>query len=288
MMSLVVNTNVQSINAQRILGKNTMALSKSMEKLASGFRINRSSDDAAGLAISENLRAQIRGNEQAANNVQDGINLLNTLDGSFDVVTSNVQRMRELVVQGANDTLSTDQRSSIDKEIQQLAKDVSRIANSTQFNNKNLMTGLASLRIQVGANKASATNMIDLGTAGTNPFADSRATALGILGAADAVKISVKTNVSSLKSLSILDAALTSVNNRRAAIGALSNRLEGAANNLSTSVENFSAAESRIRNVDVAKESATMTKNQILQQASSTILSQANQMPNMALNLLRG
>jgi flagellin len=288
MMSLVINTNVQSINAQRLLGSNTRMLSKSMEKLASGYKINRASDDAAGMQISEIMRSQIRGGEQAFNNVQDGINLLNTVDGAYDTITSNLQRMRELTVQGANDTLAVEQRSSIDKEIQQLAKDVSRIANSTQFNNKNLMTGLASFRIQVGANKASATNVIDLATAGSNPFADSRATALGILGAADAVRVSAKTNVSALKSLSILDTALTSVNNRRAGIGALTNRLEGTANNLSIAIENFSSAESRIRNVDVAKESAAMTKNQILQQASSTILAQANQMPNLAMTLLRG
>ena len=289
MMGININTNVQSLNAQRVLGSNVKSLGKSLEKLSSGYRINRASDDAAGLQISEGLRSQIRGSDQANSNVQDGINVLNTTDGSLETITNNLQRVRELAVQGGNDTLSTDQRSAIDKEIQQLAKDVTRIASASQFNKKDLLNGTtSSLKIQVGANVTSATNTIDLATAGTNPFADSRATALNLLGAGDAVKLSVKSNGSSLKTLSIVDAALQTVQNRRASIGALTNRLEGASTNLQISSENFSSSESRIRNTDIAKESANLTKNQVLQQASAQILGQANQTSQLALSLLKG
>jgi flagellin len=289
MMGININTNVQSLNAQRVLGSNVKSLGKSLEKLSSGYRINRASDDAAGLQISEGLRSQIRGSDQANSNVQDGINLLNTTDGGLETITNNLQRVRELAVQGGNDTLSTDQRSAIDKEIQQLAKDVTRIASASQFNKKDLLNGTTtSLKIQVGANVTSATNTIDLATAGTNPFGDSRATALNLLGAGDAVRLSVKSNGSALKTLSIVDAALQSVQNRRASIGALTNRLEGASTNLQISSENFSASESRIRNTDIAKESANLTKNQVLQQASAQILGQANQTSQLALSLLRG
>ena len=289
MMGININTNVQSLNAQRVLGSNVKSLGKSLEKLSSGYRINRASDDAAGLQISEGLRSQIRGSDQANSNVQDGINLLNTTDGGLETITNNLQRVRELAVQGGNDTLSTDQRSAIDKELQQLAKDVTRIASASQFNKKDLLNGTtSSLKIQVGANVTSATNTIDLATAGTNPFGDSRATALNLLGAGDAVKLSVKSNGSALKTLSIVDAALQSVQNRRASIGALTNRLEGASTNLQISSENFSASESRIRNTDIAKESANLTKNQVLQQASAQILGQANQTSQLALSLLRG
>ena len=289
MMGININTNVQSLNAQRVLGSNVKSLGKSLEKLSSGYRINRASDDAAGLQISEGLRSQIRGSDQANSNVQDGINVLNTTDGSLETITNNLQRVRELAVQGGNDTLSSDQRSAIDKEIQQLAKDVTRIAGASQFNKKDLLNGTtSSLKIQVGANVTSATNTIDLATAGTNPFGDSRATALNLLGAGDAVKLSVKSNGSSLKTLSIVDAALQTVQNRRASIGALTNRLEGASTNLQISSENFSASESRIRNTDIAKESANLTKNQVLQQASAQILGQANQTSQLALSLLKG
>jgi flagellin len=286
MMSIVVNTNTQSLNAQRLLGNNTRALGKSLEKLSSGYKINRASDDAAGLQISETLRAQIRGSQQANNNVQDGINVLNTAEGAFDTITNNLQRLRELVVQGGNDTLSSVQRSAINSELLQLSSDISRIANSTQFNNKNLLDGTqASLKIQVGANSTSATNVIDIGA--NSVFASATASSLGLFSSG-ALLVKVNTNASALKSLSIVDAALQTVNNRRASIGALTNRLDGASNNLQISVENFSASESRIRNTDIAKESANLTKNQVLQQASAQILGQANQTSQLALSLLRG
>lgn len=287
-MGIVVNTNVQSLNSQRLLAKNTMSLGRSLEKLASGFRINRASDDAAGLQISELFRAQIRGSEQAINNVQDGINVLNTTDGSFETITNNLQRIRELAVQGANDTLSGAQRSAINQELRQLATDITRISKSTQFNGKTLLDGTigATFNIQAGANAASATNAINIASVGgVNPFGAANGSALGI-GSAGTL-LSVSSGVSARATISRVDAALNTVNTRRAAIGAMSNRLEATSNNLQIAVENFSAAESRIRNVDVAKESAKMTQSQILQQAAATVLSQANQTPQLALQLLR-
>jgi flagellin len=285
-MPINVNTNVQSINAQRLLSKNTMGLNKSLEQLASGFRINKSSDDAAGLQISEVLRSQIRGSEKANDNVQDGINVLNTADGSLSTITDNLQRMRELSVQGANDTLNVDQRSAINKELKQLTADISRIANATEFNGKKLFSSVTNYKIQVGAESASATNVLDIG--GTNSALGTlQATSLGLQNAGAVMQVGVGTNASALRAISKIDTALQTVGNRRASIGAMTNRLSSASQNLSISIENFSASESRIRNVDVAKESAEMTKNQILQQAAATVLGQANQAPNLAIQLLR-
>jgi flagellin len=284
-MPINVNTNVQSLNAQRLLSKNTMGLNKSLEALASGFRINKSSDDAAGLQISEVLRSQIRGSEKANDNVQDGINVLNTADGSLSTITDNLQRMRELSVQGANDTLNIDQRSAINKELKQLTADISRIANSTEFNGKKLFSSVTNYKIQVGAESVSATNVLDIG--GTNSALGTlQATSLGLQNAGAVMQVGVGTNASALRAISKIDTALQTVGNRRASIGAMTNRLSSAAQNLSISIENFSASESRIRNVDVAKESAEMTKNQILQQAAATVLGQANQAPQLALKLL--
>ncbi|XVJ51230.1 MAG: flagellin FliC [Vampirovibrio sp.] len=288
-MGLQINTNVQSINAQRLLGQNGMNLSKSFERLASGFKINRASDDAAGFQISEGLRSQIRGNQRAADNVQDAINVVNMADGVMSTVVDNLQRMRELAIQGGSDTLGTDQRSAISKEMVQLTRDIERIANATSFNGKNLFSSITNMKVQVGAGIVSANNTIDIG--GTNSgLGRLNASSLGIatgVGAAVATKVSVSTNASALQSISKLDTALKAIGNRRASLGALSNRLQGAGTNLAISIENASATESRIRNTDVAKESAELSKNQILQQASATILAQANQGKQIALNLLR-
>jgi flagellin len=286
-MTIQVNTNVQSLNAQRLLTKNTMSLNKSLEKLSSGFRINRSSDDAAGLQISEVLRSQIRGSQKANDNVQDGINVLNTADGALSTVVDNLQRMRELAVQGANDTLGADQRSAINLELNQLTRDIDRITKATEFNGQKLFSTVDTYNIQVGAESDSSINVLNIGSASS---------ALGVLnasslslatGTALTIAFTVSNNSSALNAISVIDTALQAVGTRRAAIGAMTNRLQSASTNLSISVENISASESRIRNVDVAKESAEMTKNQILQQAAATILSQANQAPNLALNLLR-
>jgi flagellin len=286
-MGLQINTNVQSLNAQRLLGGNTKMLGKTLERLASGFRINRSGDDAAGLQISEGLRSQIRGSEKARDNVQDAINVLNTADGTMDGVTESLQRMRELTIQGANDTLGTQQRTAINTEMTQLARDIDRVVKGTEFNGKKLLTtAVTTFRIQLGAGSVSTTNLLDIGTA-SGALGNSHASALGILNGAGALQLGVATTASARASISKLDNALVLVGNRRANIGAMTNRMESADRNLAISIENFSSSESRIRNVDVAKESSTMTKYQVLQQASASILSQANQGPNLALNLLR-
>ncbi len=287
-MGITVNTNVQSISSQRLLSRNTMQLNKSFEKLSSGFKINRASDDAAGLQISETLRSQIRGTQRALDNTQDGINLLNIIDGTFQTITDNLQRMRELSVQAANDTYSAEQRSAITIEIRQLAEDLDRIAAATTFNGRQLLDGgITSYYLQVGANSDSSVdriNIADIG--GANPF--SSVTASAVFEVAGITALGFQSNISSIQSLSRIDVALQKIGNRRASLGAMINRLESSSRNLSIANENFSASESRIRNTDVARESADLTKNQILQQASAQVLSQANQLPQLALRLLQG
>ena len=288
MMGIIINTNIQSLNAQRLLSKNTRMQSKSYEKLASGFKINKASDDSAGLQISESLRTQIRGSQQAGNNVQDGINVLNIMDGTMQTLTDNLQRMRELTVQAANDTYAVDQRSAIASEISQLAVDINRIAAGTQFNGRLLLDGsINNYYMQVGANYSSSVDRIDLANiGGVNPFDSVNVRELvGLTGTT--TTLNVMNSTSSLKVLERLDGALQKVNNRRSSLGAMINRLDGTFNNLSLNIESQSASESRIRNTDVAKESAELTRNQVLQQASAQILSQANQIPQLALQLLQ-
>ncbi len=277
-MPLVINTNVTSLNAQRNLSTNTFNLNKSLEKLSSGYRINRASDDAAGLQISESLRAQIRGSKKALDNTQDGLNVMNIVDGAYQTIQNNLQRIRELAVQGANDTNATAQRNAINQEIDALRADIDRIAGGTQFNNVSLIgaTAPASYIIQVGPN-STVNDEIDVGSVLLNTTSAS----LGLGAAAG-----TNTNAAYQTYITNTDTALTNLNTQRAGVGAFANRLESAASNLSISIENLSASESRIRNVDVASESAEMIRNQILQQSSAAILSQANQAPSLALQLL--
>jgi flagellin len=281
-MPITINTNVGSINAQRNLDANSVALGKSLERLASGFRINRSGDDAAGLQISESLRAQIRGSKQALQNAQDGINVLNIADGAQSVIQDNLQRVRELTVQAANDTLAASQRTAISTEITQRLSDVDRIANSTTFNGVNLLSSATPTNyyIQLGANNSSTNDRIDV--AGGLGDLTTGASGLNITF----TSANLSSNTAAQTFLGTLDTALGSLNTKRATLGALTNRLESSVNNLSVSIENLSSAESRIRNVDVASESASLTRNQILQQASTSILSQANQSPSLALSLI--
>jgi flagellin len=281
-MPITINTNVQSINAQRNLNANTRSLDKSLERLASGFRINRSADDAAGLQISETLRAQIRGASQALSNSQDGINVLNIVDGAQSVIQDNLQRVRELTVQAANDTLAAPQRSAIATEITQRLADVDRIANSTTFNGVTLIaSGTAPVNyfIQVGQNNSATNDRIDVASG----FGSNTSIGLGIASFSAGL---IADNSAARTFLTTVDTSLTNLNTKRAIVGAGTNRLESAINNLSVSIENLSSAESRIRNADIASESATMSRNQILQQASSSILAQANQSPSLALSLI--
>ncbi|MEM0952413.1 MAG: flagellin [Cyanobacteria bacterium P01_H01_bin.74] len=286
-MPLTINTNVSSLNAQRYLSNNTRSLQKTMEKLASGFRINRAGDDAAGLQLSENLRSQIRGAQKALDNTLDGLNVLNIADGALQISVDNLQRMRELAIQAASDTYNGTQRAAIQVEVEQLLADIDRIALATEFNGVDLLSAAtpANFILQVGANTVVGVDTIDVVTT----LGDARANTLGITtwnGTALTANIDSAANARNF--INLVDTALTALNTRRGRLGAMVNRLEGTSSNLSISVENLSSSESRIRNVDVALESANLTRNQILQQASNTVLAQANQTPQLALQLLQG
>ncbi len=286
-MPLTINTNVISLTAQRYLGTNSASLQKTMEKLSSGYRINHAGDDAAGLQLSENLRAQIRGSQKALANTQDGINVLNLADGALQTVTDNLQRARELAVQASNDTYNTSQRSAMEVEMTQLLADIDRISSATKFDGVDLLSSSspANFILQIGANNVAGVDTIDVASA----LGDSTATTLGVASwNGTNITNPIDSGANARSFLTEVDAALTALNTKRGNLGAFVNRLEGAVNNLSMGVENLSASESRIRNVDVAAESANLTRNQILQQASTTILSQANQTPQLALQLLKG
>jgi flagellin len=279
-MPLVINTNVASMNAQRYLTSNTNGLSKTMEKLASGYRINRAGDDAAGLQVSEKLRAQVRGSQKALDNVQDGINMLNIADGAMQSITDAVQRMRELAVQAANDTYSTAQRSAMQTEYDSLASGITQIAEAAQFNGINLLDGTdaaSGINLQITANESGDADSLDIGS--------------GLLDVNDISSIISGADLSAhgtaQSAIASLDTALDDINAARGRLGAFTNRLEYTAQNLATNIENTAASESRVRNVDVALESANLARNQILQQAASSMLAQANQSPQIALSLLR-
>lgn len=267
-----INHNITAFNTYRQLSNNTGATSKSLEKLSSGLRINRAGDDAAGLAISEKMRGQIRGLDQATRNSQDGISLIQTAEGALNETHSILQRMRELAVQAGNDTNTAEDRTQIATEISQLQSEIDRIATDTQFNTANLLGGTFSATLQVGANSNQVINFT-IGTMSTTGLT---------IGALD-----YSSNATVSTALSSLDVAITAVSTQRANLGALQNRLEHTINNLSTASENLSAAESRIRDVDMAKEMMEFTKNNILSQAAQSMLAQANQQPQGVLQLLR-
>ena len=264
-MSLRINTNVEAFNAHRNLEHTSGKLAKSMERLSSGFRINRAADDAAGLAISEKLRGQIGGLDQARRNVQDGISLVQTAEGSLTEVHSMLQRVRELAVQYQNGTLNASDRTAIGSEVIQLTEEIERIGTTAQFNNTRLLNAANTITFQVGANDGEVitTSTISLGAA------------VGTISLASATV------------LASIDAAIDGVSAQRATFGAVQNRLEHTYNNLSTYQENLSASESRIRDVDMAAEMVNFTKNQILQQAGTSMLAQAQQAPQAVLSLLR-
>ncbi|HSA06354.1 MAG TPA: flagellin [Candidatus Gastranaerophilales bacterium] len=279
-MSVVVNNNVASLIAQRNLNKNTDNLVRSIERLSSGYRINRSSDDAAGLSISENLQAQIRGNKQAINNIQDGINLLQIAEGGLSVMNDNIQRIRELCVQAANATNGTSEKTAILSEIDARIADIDRISQATRFNSINLLDGsLSNFTLQIGAGAASI-NTLDLSSVLTKTNASTMGIALNTTG-------SVWTADNIRSYLNDLDSALNIITGRRSELGAYQNRLESALDNLSIMTENLQSAQSRIRDLDIAEETANMTKYQILQQASASVLAQANRIPQIALSLLQ-
>ena len=266
-MSLRINTNIEAFNAHRQLAATSDRASKSMERLSSGYRINRAADDAAGLAISEKLRGQIRGLSQAQRNAQDGVSLVQTAEGSLNEVHSMLQRVRELAVQYSNGTLSTSDKAAITAEAAQLASEIERIGTTTNFNGIKLLDGSAStVSFQVGANDN------DQITVTTESLG-------GKVGSID---------VSQTSAISAIDAAIQNVSTLRSTFGAVQNRLEHTLNNISTYQENLTASESRIRDVDMASEMVEFSKDQILQQAGTSMLAQANQAPQGVLSLLRG
>ncbi|MCA9799409.1 MAG: flagellin FliC [Cyanobacteria bacterium HKST-UBA04] len=283
-MPLIINTNIDSLNAQRQLSAVNIRLARTFQRLSSGLRINRAADDAAGLAIAEELQATVRGSRKAIQNAQDGIALMNVADGASQSIMSNLQRMRELTKQAANDTYDVNKRGLIQEELDQLKNEITRIANGTTFNGVNLLNSAVPTRfvLQIGANNDTSTGGVDIVDI---------ASALGDLTASVGLSLgttSVATNSMANQLASRIDAAISVVNSRLARLGAFTNRLEGIIANLETFVENTAAAESRIRDADIALETATLTKNQILQQSTIAILSQANAQPQAALQLLQG
>jgi flagellin len=276
-MGLRINTNISALNAQRTMGQTRMALDKSLEKLASGSRINHAGDDAAGLAISENLRAQIRGMRQAKRNAQDGVSLIQVSEGGLNEISNIMIRLRELAIQAASDTIGDTERQFTDREYQALKQEIDRIANATQFNGTPLLNGKAGIfEVQVGTQN--------------NPILD-RIVYNGERSDAslDALKLggeSVATKQGAQLSLAVIDDGLVRVNSIRADLGALQNRLQSTINNLAISDENLSAANSRIRDTDFADEVSEMTKQNILMQAGISVLGQANNTNQSAVKLL--
>lgn len=274
-MGLQVNTNVAALNAYRHLSSTQSSMNTSLERLSSGLRINRAADDAAGLAISEKLRAQTNGLGQATSNAQDAISLVQTAEGALNETHSILQRMRQLAVQSANDTNTDDDRAAIQKEVTALNSELDRIATTTQFNGQNLLDGTGgtagSFTFQVGANS---------GQTVTVAFNKADTTTLGTTGA------DVSTQAGAAAALTSIDAAIKTVSGNRADLGAVQNRLQHTINSLSVASENAAAAESRIRDTDMAKEMSSFSRSQILSQAGVSMLAQANSAPQSVLKLL--
>ncbi len=271
-MSMFINTNVAAINSHRNLGANSTQMGKTMEKLSSGYRINRAADDAAGLAISEKMRFQINGLNQAQRNAQDGISLIQTAEGALTEVHSMLQRMNTLANQSANGTYQDgEDRDALQAEVAELLKEIDNIANKTTFNGISLLNTASSVKFQVGVNG---------GDYITVTTADMQAAALGIDG------IDIKDQAGASAAIDLIKTAINTVSAQRGQFGAVQNRLEHTINNLGVNAENLSAAESRVRNADMAKEMTDFTRNQILVQAGTSMLAQANSMPQNVLKLL--
>lgn len=275
-MGLRINTNVAAMNAQRMLTGSTSSQQKSLERLSSGSRINKAGDDAAGLAISENLKAQIRGLRQAKRNASDGISLVQVTEGGLNEISNILVRLRELAVQAASDTIGDTERSFTDREFQSLKEEIQRISESTNYNGTQVLAGREQpIDIQVGVYNT-ANDRLSYDT----KFADSRLAALGM------TEESVASKLGAQLSLAKIDGGLKQVNEVRSTLGAMQNRLASTVNNLSIYDENLSAANSRIRDVDVAEESSELVKQNILQQAGVSVLAQANSSQQQALKLL--
>jgi len=274
-MGLRINTNVASLTAQRNLTNTTEALQKSLARLSSGLRITRAADDAAGLAISERFRANIRALQQAQRNANDGISLLQIAEGALNETSGILVRLKELAIESANGTLGSNERTTLNNEFQDLAAEITRIANVTEFNGTKVLASTASVTFQVGVNNTTNDRITVTGVI---------ATATGV-GIASTVKIDTVTNAQA--ALTAITSAIDKVSNLRAGFGTAQNRLESTIRSIAVGVENTSAAESRIRDVDVAAETAILTRNQVLQQAGVAVLAQANVSSQSALRLLQ-
>jgi flagellin len=269
---MVINHNLQAMNAQRQLGINSTNLSKASEKLSSGLRINRAGDDAAGLALSEKMRSQIKGLNQASRNAQDGISLIQTAEGALDEVHEMLKRMRELSVQSANDTYTDSDRSKIQLEVDQLISEIDEISNRTEFNEQKLLSGgFSEKKIHVGANKDQSIEIT---------ISSMSADDLGI------TDLSVAAQSDANGAISTIDEAIELVSSQRASLGAIQNRLEHSIKNVNNTSENLQSAESRIRDTDMASEMMNFTTSNILSQAAQSMLAQTNQRPNQVLQLL--
>lgn len=276
-----INTNIAAMNTYSRLTAANTAKTNSLAKLSSGSRINKAGDDAAGLAISEKMKSQIGGLTQAKRNAQDGISLVQTAEGALNESHSILERMRDLAVQGANDTLTSTDRDSINKELTALHQELTRIASTTEFNTKNLLnTANNAFTFQIGANE-NQTLTVTIGKMDGKTLLVSEDKAFIIDSKASNVR--KKDGM-----ISAIDKAIATVSDQRAALGAVQNRLEHTINNLTATNENLSDANSRIRDVDMAEEMMTFTKSNILSQAATSMLAQANAMPNSVLNLLQG
>ncbi len=275
-MGMQINTNIAGLNAYRNLSVTQNDLSKSLEKLSSGLRINRAGDDAAGLAISEGLKAQIGGLKVAGRNAQDGISVVQTAEGSLNEVHSTLQRLRDLAVQAGNDSNNAESRTAIATEATQLVEELGRIADSTNFNGIQLLDGSAgTLNFQVGAD-GDANNAISVDLTGAD--VNAVVTTMGALDFTD--------HAGAQAAITSIDTAITSISTARSDLGAVQNRFERTINNLNVAVENLSASNSRIRDTDMAAEMSQFTRSQILSQAGTAMLAQANQLPQGVLQLL--
>ena len=282
-MAQIINTNLMSLNAQRNLSTTQSALATSVQRLSTGLRVNSAKDDAAGLAIAERMNTQVRGMNVAIRNANDAISLAQTAEGALSKINDMGQRMRELAVQSANATNNETDRASLDAEFQALSAEIKRNLEGTSFNGTKLFAALATMTFQVGANNT-ATDQIAVVT--TNLTADTTMT--GILGGGGgATAADIKNVDKSREALDKLDKMLATVNSKRAEFGATQNRFEAVIQTLQVSAENQTAARSRIMDADFASETAALTRSQVLQQAGTAMLSQANSLPNNVLSLLR-
>jgi flagellin len=286
-MALFVNTNTSSLNAQRQLFNSGNSLDVAFKRLSSGFRINSAADDAAGLQISNRLTSQINGLDQASRNANDGISLAQVAEGAFDEITTSLQRMRTLAVQAQNGISNADDVAALQKEFSALKVEITRIANTTEFGGTKLLSGNFSTKVLVGA-QATDNDFISVNIKASSTTAGWTAAGLG-LGAAGANGLGFTSGVGvtgAVAAMTAIDNAIKAVDGKRADLGAVQNRFQATIRNLTNISENVSSARSRIRDTDFAKETAELTRTQILQQTSTTVLSQANQRPQAALSLL--